>query len=463
MYVAQEELQAYYTAQLDQIQASMQSFLTHPDVAHHIAVYNKDVHAAWEAKQPPPLTAKGEVSKRWETWRDREATWMEQNKFNPNSKKQLGWLFFQQMKLKPRRMTDSGQPAIDRKILPGLGEPGKLLSTYNLLIKRRGYIEAVLNKSERDGLIHPQFNSVGTVTGRLGGSGGLNLQQMPKVAEFLHCLRARPGMRLIQADAVALEPTVLAEFSRDKTLWQVYGPGAKPNDIYLLVAAKIPALGKEIRKYYDPDNPTPEGIKAAKKHCKAERDLAKKFHLMSAYKAGPNKIFEELTLAGVDVTLTQVRQIHREYWRLFSGVQRFEEQLKDIWTSHEGWIPSVLGTPICVAESLINDLVNRFCQTSGHQILQMWIANIQKLRLERKVDMWPIIVDLHDETIWEAPEEQAEAAAQVMTDALVITNNTLEMEIKIQGPPSIVNNLAEIKDPDGYITMLERNKQNGQS
>ena len=227
LFVNQDLLRACRASLEESITSSMKSFLDHPLVAPHIAEYNKEVRRAWEAAQPAKFLKDGvTVSKRWEAWRDREQRWMADNGFNPNSKQQLAWVFFDRLGFTPPAMTETGRPAVNRKVLPALGEPGKLLSKYNLYIKRRGYVDAVIAKSARDGLIHPQFNSVGTVTRRLGGSSGLNLQQMPKVAEFLRCLQARPGYKLVQADAEALEPTVLAEFSQDRTLLQLYGPTA---------------------------------------------------------------------------------------------------------------------------------------------------------------------------------------------------------------------------------------------
>lgn len=369
IYVDQEALHACHADLLLRIQSSMTAFLEHPDVAHHISEYNKEVHSAWKRAEPTKFNKDGTVAKRWEKWAAKEETWVAENGFNPNSKTQLRRLFFNQLGHKPVLLTDSGLPAVSRKALPALGEPGKLLSKYNLYVKRRGYVEAMIAKTTRDGLLHPQFNSYGTMTGRLGGSGGLNMQQMPKVASFLHCLRARPGHRLVQLDAEALEPTILTEFSRDPAMWKIYGPGAKPNDLYLFVGSKLASIGKEIRKYYDPDNPTPEGIALAKKHCKRERDISKVICLSSSYGAGPAKIHETLKLAGIDISMSEVRNIHRDYWRLFAGTKRFEESLKDIWAANEGWIPSVMGTPICIAEPLLKDIVNRFCLTGDSLVL----------------------------------------------------------------------------------------------
>lgn len=457
LLVDQLELKQCHGNLLHSIQGAMGSFLNNPLIAHHIAEYNGAVRDAWMRSQPPTHTKSGEKSKRWTAWRDREAKVMEEKGFNPNSKKQLRWIFFDCLGMKPVSYTETGLPEVSKKTLPAFGEPGNLLATYNKLVKRRGYVERMIERTARDGILHPQFNTVGTVTLRLGGSGKLNLQQMPKVADFLMALKARPGMKLVQLDFAAVEPTVLAEFSQDKTLLSLYGPNAPADqDIYLFVAAKIGSLGAEIRKYYNPDKPTKEGIALAKKHCKVDRQIAKVVVLSAAYNAGPPTIHETLTLAGIDITLNQVRQIHRDYWRLFWGVKRFDETLKDLWAANKGWFPSVLGTPICVAESKLQDAVNRFCQTSGHQILQLWIYHVDRLRAERKLEMYPWIVDFHDEGIWEVPEADAEAVAQLMTDALDATNTELGMEIKIKGDPMIADNLAEIKDPDGYKEILDQ-------
>lgn len=452
MRVDQDRLESCRANNEGRIEASMSAFLDHPEVAHHIGSYNQEVEDVWKASEPPRLTKAGEESKNWMKW------WERRKKlpiFNPNSKTQLRWLFFDKLGFKPVKYTETGLPSVSKKVLPAFGEPGMMLAEHNMYVKRRGYIARTIEKSARDGLVHPQFNSVGTVTTRLGGSGGLNLQQQPKVVDFMGAFCARPGHKLIQADAEALEPTVLAEFSRDKTLWSLYGPGAKPNDVYLFVAAKMGELGKEIRKFYDPENPTKESIGAAKKQCKNDRAVAKKFHLMGTYKAGPPKIQEDMALEGIKLPLSDVRRMHREYWALWPGVLRFEEQLKDMWEANGGWIPSALGTPICVAHSLLKDINNRFCQTSGHQILQLWIYYTDKLRRERRVEMYPWLVDLHDEMFFEAPEDQAAAAQQVIEDALALTNQELGMDIKIKGPAAIVDDMAAVKCPDDYNDWLE--------
>lgn len=752
--IDQELIHVCHTDLLSQIHASKEAFLTHPSVAPHIDGAREKARDAWMASRPPRWTSQMVQSKNYERWLAREEKAIESGSFNINSKPQLADLFYAKLGHKIAKYTATGKPVVDRKVLPYLGEPGKLLANYNLYLKRRGYVERIIRTSKESGLINPQFNSMGAVSTRLGGSGGVNCfpstveiltkrgwvpatemslsdvvwqvdpktlqgswthptdvvkvkhegeligfggergellvtpnhrmawygapnqnnkylgtweaqegfpqkrlavscssmsasashhsvkeiwtalmiqadgsrrkgrpgvvwgmafkkqrkidkatellgpgrpwrdlviwsyarftsdlldpdtktlrleslgtehvqevlaavtfwdgyriktkqgvrveytsmqkenvdqlsayfcrcgyavtvrqyygcwrlivnsrafniitkkdhirripfsgdvgcvsvptghilvrsggrtwvtgncQQLYKDPAFLAAFRARPGFKLVQADAEALEPTILAEFSQDKTLLAVYGKDAKPSDIYLYVAAKTEALGREIRKHFDPDHPTPESIKLAKKLCKRDRAVAKKFHLMSAYKAGPAKIKEDLELEGINLSLKEVRAIHQDYWNLFRGVLRFEEKLQSMWMANGGWIPSIFGTPIAVADSLLKDINNRFCQYSGHVVLQLWIYYIETLRHERGVEMYPWLVDGHDDTVWEAPEEQAQAAAQVIDDALVLANEELGMEIPIKGPSMIVDNLAEVKC-ENYQEWLE--------
>jgi hypothetical protein len=156
----------------------------------------------------------------------------------------LRWLFFDRMNVRSLLSTESGLPQVSKKTLPSFGEPGRLLNAYNLLVKEQGYVDAWLEKTERDGLLHPAFKTMGTVTWRLGGSGGVSVQQAPKKIGFMECIKARPGFKLVEADAESLEPTILAGFSEDPALWRIYGPDAKVNDFYLFVSAQIDALGK---------------------------------------------------------------------------------------------------------------------------------------------------------------------------------------------------------------------------
>jgi hypothetical protein len=282
-----------------------------------------------------------------------------------------------------------------------------------------------------------------------------NALQQPKSPGYLAAFKARPGYKLVQCDLASIEPRIIAEFSRDPNLWKLYGPDAKPNDVYLYNGAHIGLFSEQLRRVYDPDNPTAETISEAKKKFKAIRNFNKAITLACGYGAGVPKVRSMLITMGFPVTRAEVDVIHRDYWKLYSGIRDFQATLEQMWAANGGWFPNISGRPICVAQDYLHDSVNRFAQSSGHDVLMKFIFYTQQLRREQNLQMYPWLVDYYDEQIWEAPESQAERVCDAYLRALDRTNDELGMEVQILGEPQIADNLAEIKCPDEYKLWLE--------
>lgn len=248
-------------------------------------------------------------------------------------------------------------------------------------------------------------------------------------------------------DVNSLEQVVLAELSQDPTLMKLYGPGAKPNDVYLFNAASMPVIGPPIRAAgYDPNNPTVEGILAAKKKCKRERGISKVVTLASSYGAGVKKIWQTLTLSGVDISMEEVMKIHKGYWELYSGVKRYEERLVREWEKNEGYVLNGYGRPVCVAEKYLKDIVNRVCQSTGHDCLMTYIYHWKRLMREADIPYKPIVADFHDESILQVKIEDADRTAQLLEHAaFAALNNEMGNMIPLAGEAVIATNLAELK------------------
>lgn len=179
-------LQEHYDRLQREANNKMSEFLAHPLVVPHVDEVNSSVLAAHMKKEPPKLIAKGKESVRWQKWDEKTTMVAGTNHFNPNSKQQLAWLFYERIYtiIKETRKivlirvgdkeyevekTDSGQRSVKKQILPLFGEPGALLLAYNKLVKEASYVTAALALTETRTTIHPDYNSVGTVTGRLAG------------------------------------------------------------------------------------------------------------------------------------------------------------------------------------------------------------------------------------------------------------------------------------------------------
>jgi DNA polymerase I-like protein with 3'-5' exonuclease and polymerase domains len=361
-------------------------------------------------------------------------------------------------------MTESGKLPTNKDAFPALGDLGALLARLSKTQKLQGYVSAGLAKLSEcgDGVAHPQYRVHGTLTGRLAGGGDselkANYQQLPSDDAYLKCYHSPPGMVLVQADFAALEPHALAELSRSKKYLELYGPGAKAHDIYLFNGLNLRYFKKKITESgYDPDKP--ETVEEAKSVCKKERNILKVLTLSSAYGAGPGKICATLKMQGVDMSFEEVQQIHADYWgpELYGDVKEFERELLRELKENQGWVLDGLGCATCVDEKFKKDLINRVIQRTGHEILILFLFKFLKPRLVKAgIRFKWYLPDLHDETIYAVPKEQAIQAMEIHRAAVDELNSWLGGVTSHNMEPKLINNLAERKvDEKNILLELE--------
>ena len=203
------QLQKYHDVLSNDIMNKADEFKRLPEVIEWTELKTEQLKEEWIKSEPTKEKKDGTVTARWKTWSEKEGSFSYD--FNLNSKPQLDEFFYEFLKYEPPmvwdpkqrkevpKLTSTGRRSLDKKALPALGDAGKLLNEYNLMVKELGYVTAYLNNTEFDTL-HLGFKAPGTLTGRLAGSGGINLQQIPKSSKFLSCLKARPGYRIVQLD-----------------------------------------------------------------------------------------------------------------------------------------------------------------------------------------------------------------------------------------------------------------------
>lgn len=328
-------------------------------------------------------------------------------------------------------------------------------------MKEQGYVEAAV-KYDRVGRIHPQWRSPGTVTGRLAGSGGINIQQLPSSEKYLVNYRPLPGMIWLDSDVKALEPTVLAEYSKDEGFLEVYGPG-KVNDIYLFFGYNIPDIGKEFKKRgYTPFNPDPETIRLCKKECKKLRGVCKVVHLAKSYGAGVGRIKNGLEQSGFAMSFEEVERICDAWDDTFSGVKKFEKSLLDEWRDNGGWILDGLGGVAPVADTALKDILNRFVQRTGHSILMEYLTYLRGIAGDRGFQFSWLISDFHDQFLVETKLDNAKLLWETVNEAEDELNKWLDGDIRIQFDPQWIENFAaakveNYKASDDFVHMLEKN------
>lgn len=392
--IHQGALDAHRTSLEARILELRSQFLAHPEVKPHVDAYSRriiDEHLAKEPKQhkgewppsPPAnqykkdgtetqawlnyqakLAAGPTTSQVWLNWKRKLDELNEASLFNLNSGPQKQWLFYEAMGYPIVSTTESGQAATDEVALRQFGAPGKLLADYISAEKELGFNQSLRNVINKNtNRYHPSFKVPGTHTGRLAGAGGFNAQNPPKSLDYLAAFTVPEPYVIITCDHASLEDYVLAELSRDASLWNFYGPGSRKGDcMYLSVGSRLPVLGQKIRECgYDPENWTAESVKAAKKTAGKWRQVAKKVVLSANYQAGPGKIHASLREDGIDISLDEVVKMHRGFWELRRGVKVWEAELRRQWKDNGGWLLNGFGRPICLEPMREKDLVNSQC------------------------------------------------------------------------------------------------------
>lgn len=450
--VNQEGLLAREEYLHDRIQEQVKKLRSHPDARDHIAVMEMEKVLELAAKEPPKLKKDGEISKNWIKWKKKmelaETGQDPKYQLNLNSGQQLAELLYQRMEYPVLIKTDKGEPSTSGKAFLPMGEVGQILLEQGFLEKERTYIASYRELSEYDGKLHPTFKCPGTTTGRLSSSEP-NMQQIPKSKAVMSLFQAPPGKTWIDIDFAALEAMVAAEFSRDENMLKIYGPDAPENDIHLFIAAHVPGLQEKVLATgYLPYAPTRDGLIRAKKEAKAQRSIAKTVVYACQFGAGVNKVFNTLQEDGVKVSREEVEAVHKTYWRLFQGIRTFANQLEEEWIRNGGYILNGLGRPMAVLPEDKKDLLNRFIQSTGHDILLKYIKIYTSALALKGVKYSPLIIDWHDSSAVEVDDKDVEATCKCMKDSMLALNKELGGLVQFKGEPDYGKDLAAIKKPE---------------
>jgi DNA polymerase I len=163
--------------------------------------------------------------------------------FNIGSPKQLATILFEKLKLPPVRKTKTGY-STDADVLEqlALGHelPAKIIEHRTLAKLKSTYADSLPTLiNARTGRIHPSFNQLVAVTGRLSSSNP-NAQNIPIRTELGRRIRAafvaEAGHRFLAADYSQIELRILAHVSGEESLVEAFRRG---EDIHRRTAAEV--------------------------------------------------------------------------------------------------------------------------------------------------------------------------------------------------------------------------------
>ncbi|HEY6991754.1 MAG TPA: DNA polymerase I [Bryobacteraceae bacterium] len=316
--------------------------------------------------------------------------------FNLNSPQQLGKVLFEEMNLpSPVKYGKGKVISTAADVLEGLAAAypvAQHVLDYRQLSKLKGtYIDALplLIRAET-GRLHTTFNQAGAATGRLSSSNP-NLQNIPIRTEESREIRAafvpEQGWHLVVADYSQIELRLLAHMSGDKLLTDAFIRG---EDIHTRTAAEVFNV--------DPLMVTPD-----------MRRSAKTVNFGIVYGQTPFGLAQQLSISRKEAEIYIGR-----YFERYSGVLEFKEQvLEEVRQS--GVAKTLLGRrrPIPDMQSR-NPSARAFAErTAFNTPLQGTAADLIKMamiriarRLEEKKMRSRMLLQVHDELVFEAPPEE---------------------------------------------------------
>jgi uracil-DNA glycosylase family 4 len=149
--------------------------------------------------------------------------------FNPSSPKQVGWILYTKMKLKPKKGFKKNTAAPTLATLPPNAFIAAMLRLRKVEKQLGTYVYGVEDVIEEDGRVHATYLIHGTITGRLS-SRGPNLQNQPRSAVVRDEFTAGEGRVFVEFDYSGAELRVLALLSGDEKLKEVFINGRDLHD-----------------------------------------------------------------------------------------------------------------------------------------------------------------------------------------------------------------------------------------
>lgn len=342
--------------------------------------------------------------------------------FNLDSPKQLGEVLFEKLGLPAGKRTKTGY-STDIEVLTKLAAeedkndpktlvPG-LLIEYRQLSKLINTYLGNLRESinPKTGRIHSTFHQLVTATGRLA-SQNPNMQNIPVRTDVGRQIRkafvAPPGHVLIAADYSQIELRILAHLSEDPGLIEAFEQGL---DIHAAVASQVFGVGI--------DQVTRE-----------QRAYAKVINFGIIYGITPYGLSRRIE--GLDVR--RAAELIEDYKRRFPGIDRFLQQCVQ-QAKEYGYVTTILGRRRAIPEIRSSSrprralgerlAINTVVQGSAADLIKVAMVKIQD-RIDREGHPLKLLLQIHDELIFEAPEERAEECA-----ALVVEGMEQAMSLKV--------------------------------
>ena len=348
--------------------------------------------------------------------------------FNINSPQQLGKILFEKLKLPGGKRTKTGY-STDIEVLTELSAeyplPAKVLEYRSLSKLKSTYVDALpLLVNPKTGRVHSSFNQTVTATGRLSSSAP-NLQNIPiRSAEGRRIREAfipREGSLILSADYSQIELRILAHLSCDSSLVETF---QRDEDVHAATAGEIFQV--------TPQQVTPD-----------MRRLAKVINFGIIYGMSAFGLSKELA-----VTPGVAQAYIANYFQKYHGVRDYIDQSLELarqrgyvttLMNRRRYLPDIGSNNRSVRQFAERIAINAPIQGTAADLVKAAMIHIQR-RIEKEPWKTKLILQIHDELVFEVPEDEIEAVKQLVKEEM---EGVAKLSIPLKVDVGIGKNWAE--------------------
>jgi len=344
-----------------------------------------------------------------------------EQEFNINSTQQLGEILFEKLDLPVVSKTPTGKPSTKESVLQELSTeheiPGLVLdwrSTYKL---KSTYLDSLGELVHPEtGRLHTSFNQTRTATGRLSSSDP-NLQNIPIRTELGREIRRafvpREGWKLMSADYAQIELRILASMSGDEAMQQTF---RDDGDIHTDAAARVFDI--------DPADVTRD-----------QRRKAKEVNYGIPYGVSPWGLAQRLR-----VPVDEAKDLIKQYQQSYPGVSQLLNELVEK-ARERGYAETLLGRRRYLPNIDSSNsnrrgyaervAVNMPIQGTQADMIKIAMNRVQS-RLQEEERAAKMLLQVHDELVFELPPEEVEPVQALVQDEM-------EDALPLEGVPVLVD------------------------
>jgi DNA polymerase-1 len=349
-------------------------------------------------------------------------------RFNINSTRELSQVLFDELRLKPQRKTKTGL-STDIRVLENLKGEHQIIDhliLYRTLSKLKNtYIDSLPKLvSKESGRIHTSYNQTVAATGRLSSSDP-NLQNIPVREELGKSIRRgfvpEEGSLLMSADYSQIELRVTAHLSNDANMIRAFNEGI---DIHSMTASLV--FGVPIEEI------TPE-----------MRRQAKVVNFATIYGVSPFGLSRQ-----AEIGIKEAAEFIRIYFEMYPGIKEYVDRTIS-FARENGYVKTMLGRkreiPDINSETSFRRegaeriAINTPIQGTSADMIKVAMINISD-EFKKKGLKTKMIMQVHDELVFEVPEEEREGVEAIVHDKM---EHALELKVPLKVDVAVGKNWEE--------------------